>query len=145
MQRVSPVSVNNGSYSIRQVATGLAVMVLGICAVLFVTGSMGGSDLAEKDSDSIKNILPAVHKLTRSMKLDEAFEKDNAHAIVAAFTPFLKSKDDAEIKALKQFDSGALYTAVQKYDEDVKNILKGVNDEAKQLKDFTKAEKDATH
>lgn len=93
-----------------QVAAVLAVMVLGICAVLFVVGNAGRSDMAEKESDSIKNILPAVNKLTRSMKLDEAFEKENAHAVIAAFTPFLKSKDDAEIKALKQFDSGVLVT-----------------------------------
>lgn len=79
------------------------------------------------------------------MKLDETADQVNAQAIVAAFTPFLNTKDEGELKAIKQFDADAKFGEVKKYQEDIETLLKGIKDEAKQLKDFTKPEKDPHH
>jgi len=56
------------------------------------------------------------------------------------------TQDEAELKAIKQFDSDAKYGEVKKYQTDIDVILKGVQDEYKVLKEQTlKPDKDPHH
>mmetsp|Transcript_15830 Transcript_15830/g.25181 ORF Transcript_15830/g.25181 Transcript_15830/m.25181 type:complete len:137 (+) Transcript_15830:9-419(+) len=130
----------------RKVAAGLAVITLGVCAVALTVTAGPESLSAAQSEDSIQNVVPKVRALAKSMQLDESADNVNANAIVAAFTPFLGTKDEAELKAIKQFDSDAKYGEVKKYQTDIDVILKGVQDEYKVLKEQTlKPDKDPHH
>jgi len=73
--------------------------------------------------------------------LDEAFDKENAHAYAAALEPFQKSKNVDEVKWLKAFDAKASEEEVKKYSDEIGTILKGVKDEGKLLEKYTKPDR----
>ncbi|EKX47488.1 hypothetical protein GUITHDRAFT_137638 [Guillardia theta CCMP2712] len=123
-------------------------IVLGACAVAFVSNANAGDSTQEDDIRNIlsgrivvKELAQAHAKTTKLGLLGEGQEKDLSRAIATAFATFAKSSNETVKSQISEFDPKAEEDKVKANLDEIKEIYAETGEEAKMLAKWMKPDK----